>query len=107
MSASLASVCAAICWLEAGKSCLREARDILGLVLTVAGAPAGLITFISEQIEYVDYLVDAAQSALLAVHMRKAFVKGNALLFSWDTLDDEFCSRLETAGLWPTRYSPQ
>ncbi|NLK02645.1 MAG: DNA-binding protein WhiA [Clostridiaceae bacterium] len=77
----------------------REARDILGLVLTVAGRSGeGLITFISEQIEYVDYLVDAAQSALLAVHMRKAFVKGNALLFSWDTLDDEFCSRLETAG---------
>lgn len=77
----------------------REARDILGLVLTVAGRSGeGLITFISEQIEYVDYLVDVAQSARLAVHMRKAFVKGNALLFSWDTLDDEFCSRLETAG---------
>lgn len=77
----------------------REARDILGLVLTVAGRSGeGLITFISEQIEYVDYLVDVAQSARLAVHMRKAFVKGNALLFSWDILDDEFCSRLETAG---------
>ncbi|MGI6090422.1 MAG: DNA-binding protein WhiA [Saccharofermentanales bacterium] len=77
----------------------REARDILGLVLAVAGrSDGGLITFISEQIEYVDYLVAVAQSARLTVHMRKAFVKGNALLFSWDTLDGEFCSRLETAG---------
>ena len=50
----------------------REARDILGLVLTVAGrSGAGLITFISEQAEYVDYLVSAAQSARLPVHERK------------------------------------
>ncbi|MDI9461295.1 MAG: DNA-binding protein WhiA [Saccharofermentanales bacterium] len=76
----------------------REARDILGLVLTVAGrSGAGLITFISEQAEYVDYLVSAAQSARLPVHERKAFVKEDALLFSWEDFDDEFRSGLAAA----------